>query len=291
MYFTVPAPRGFPVVQTKLMTPALKGDTKLDVETREGCVVGMPMVIGQGVLSERAIIAAVGSVILDRPLKHSHPKGCPIMFYPISDEKKDGEQKPREVTANATSVPTIRTGFIEKATGLSDATTEIPKVNNIYLAEDERLQSYGSAVAVDNLDDFEPVLGTAFHDSEKMVETNPVTVPSSNFTATSYSQVPMVAASETNSISVVDRSVPPPPPPRAAPPAVADSIPPASTEPVSATATAAEMGTNAMNTMAKGTAAAALLPVAMVAAPFAMIAQAVKQEPQEGNFTYSLRFA
>ena len=67
---------------TKLDKTAHAGSHELECNVPEGCVPGILVVIGEGLAhEEKRLIVGFASILVDRPLSHTHPAGTSITIY------------------------------------------------------------------------------------------------------------------------------------------------------------------------------------------------------------------
>ena len=75
-------------VQTTLTKEAKKGDSKLEVKSHDGFVKGMRLEIGQGNLTETAVLKDIGSLVLESGVANTHAEGTVVKGYMIENAAK-----------------------------------------------------------------------------------------------------------------------------------------------------------------------------------------------------------
>ena len=69
------------IVSTVTIATASAGTKRIEIESTEGFKRGMHLLIGQGIHSEAALVAAVGSLVLREPLMGDFPKGTRVCGF------------------------------------------------------------------------------------------------------------------------------------------------------------------------------------------------------------------
>ena len=76
--------RGKPFATTRLDAVAIASSSELECIVPEGCVPGMLVVIGEGLDNEEErLISGFASILVDRPLSHTHLVGTLLIIYDL----------------------------------------------------------------------------------------------------------------------------------------------------------------------------------------------------------------
>ena len=76
--------RGKPFATTRLDAVAVASSSELECIVPEGCVPGMLVVIGEGLDNEEErLISGFASILVDRPLSHTHLVGTLLIIYDL----------------------------------------------------------------------------------------------------------------------------------------------------------------------------------------------------------------